>query len=131
MAFKGLVQDVNLEPHPHPVTELKPFLTFMMDWVSPIVPASLDKPKGFCFCMSVQVRYAHPASEVKDMRSKYLHAWKRRIMNHEELEEKLQAMLQSIQKNAHFVRHSSGLVLADVLTFPFKVCEYLPLAVQQ
>ena len=29
--------------------------------------------------------------------------------------------------NAHFVRQSSGLVLADVLSFRFKVCEYLPL----
>ena len=29
--------------------------------------------------------------------------------------------------NAHFVRQSSGLVLADVLSFRFKVCEFLPL----
>ena len=49
-------------------------------------------------------------------------------MNPEELEEKLDAMVGTILlHNAHFVRQSSGLVLADVLSFHFNVCEFLPL----
>ena len=49
-------------------------------------------------------------------------------MNHEQLEEKLDAIVGTILlHNAHFVRQSSGLVLADVLSFRFKVCEFLPL----
>ena len=36
-------------------------------------------------------------------------------MNHEELEEKIDAMVGTILlHNAHFIRQSSGLVLADV-----------------
>ena len=62
------------------------------------------------------------------MKPQYVHTGKRRLMNHEELEEKLDAMVGAILlHNALFVRQSSGLVLADVLTFRFKVCEYLPL----
>ena len=49
-------------------------------------------------------------------------------MNHEELEEKLDAMVATILlHNAHFDRQSSGLVLANVLSFPFKVSEFLPI----
>ena len=49
-------------------------------------------------------------------------------MNNEELEEKFDAMVGKILRpNAHFVRQSSGLVLADVLSVRFKVCEFLPL----
>ena len=49
-------------------------------------------------------------------------------MNHEELEAKLDGMVGAILlQNALYVRQSSGLVLADVVSFRFKVCEYLPL----
>ena len=104
------------------------FLKYMMDWVRPVVHATLDKMKGLSFWISVQVRYTHPAREVKDMKPQYLHTGKRRLMNHEELAEKLDAMVGAILlHNVLFVRQSSGLVLADVLSFRFKVCEYLPL----
>ena len=119
---------MKIEPHPHPITDLVHFLKDMMDWVRPVVHATLDKMKGLSFWISVQVRYTHPAGDVKDMRPQYLHTGKRRLMNHEELEEKLDGMVGTILlHNAHFVRQSSGLVLADVLSFRFKVCEFLPL----
>ena len=128
MALAGLVQDVNLEPHPHPVTDLMHFLKYMMDCVRPVGHAALDKMKGLSFWISLQVRYNHPAREVKDMKPQYLHTSKRRLINHEELEEKLDAMLGTILlHNAHFVRQSSRLVLPDVLTFRFKASEFLPL----
>ena len=99
-----------------------------MDWVRPAVHAALDKMKGLSFWISVHVRYTHPAREVKDTKPQYLHTGKRRLMNHEELEEKLDAMTGTILvHNADFVRQSSWLVLADVVTFRFKVCEFLPL----
>ena len=104
------------------------FLKYMMDWVRPVVHTTLDKMKRLSFWISVNVRYTHPAREVKDMKPQYLHTGKRRLMNHEELQEKLDAMVGPILlHNAHFVRQSSGLVLADVLSFRFKVCEFLPL----
>ena len=109
------------------VTELMHFLKYMMDWVRPVGHAALDKMKWLSFWISVQVRYTHPAREVKAMRPQYLHTGKRRLMNHEELEDKLQAIVETILLHkAHFVTQSSGLVLADVLTFGFKVCEFLP-----
>ena len=68
MALDGLVLDVKLEPHPHPVTDLMLFLKYMMEWVRPFVHAVLDKRKGLSFLISVQVRYTDPASEVKDLK---------------------------------------------------------------
>ena len=51
------------------------------------------------------------------MHPQYIHKGKRRLMNHQELEEKLEAMVGTILlRNAHFVRQSSGLVLAHVLS---------------
>ena len=128
MALDGLIQDVKMEPHPHPVTNLMHFLKDMMDWLRPTVHAALDKMKGLSFWISFQLRYTDHAREVKDMKPQYLHTGKRRFMNHEELLENLDAMLGTILlHNAHFVRQSSGLVLADVVSFRFKVCEFLPL----
>ena len=52
-------------------------------------------------------------------------------MNDEELE-KLDGMVGTILlHNANFVRQSSGLILADVLSFRFKVCQVLPLVVRE
>ena len=74
-----------------------------MDWVGPAVHAALDKLKGLSFWISVQVRYTHPVREVKDMKPQYLHIRKRRLMNHEELEENVDAMVGTILiHNAHF-----------------------------
>ena len=67
MALDGLIQDVKLEPHGHPITDLMHFLKNMIDWVRPVVHAALDKMKGLSFWISAQVRYTHPAREVKDM----------------------------------------------------------------
>ena len=104
------------------------FLKCRMDWVRTALQAALDKMKGLSFWISVQVRYTHPTREVKDMKPQYLHTGKRSLMNHEELEQKLDAMVGTILlHNAHFLSQSSGLVLADMLTFRFKVCEFLPL----
>ena len=104
------------------------FLKYMMDWVRPVVHATLDKMKGLSFWISVCVRYTHPAREVKGMEPQYLRTGKRRLMNQDELEAKLDAMQGAILlHNALYVRQSSGLVLADVISFRFKVCKYLPL----
>ena len=81
MALDGLIQDVKMEPHPHPVTDLMHFLKYPMDWLPPANHAALDKMKGLSFWISVQVRKTHPAREVKDMKPQYLHAGKRRLMN--------------------------------------------------
>ena len=63
------------------------------------------------------------------MQPQYLHTGERRVRNQEELEEKLEAMVGTIiLRNAHLVCQSSGLVLADVLSFRYKVCQFLPLA---
>ena len=60
------------------------------------------------------------------MHPQYIHKGKRRLMNHQELEEKLEAMVGTILlRNAHFVRQSSGLVLAHVLSVRYKGCEFL------
>ena len=41
MALDGLIQDVKLEPHPHPITDLMHFLKCMMDGcVQPCTPPS-------------------------------------------------------------------------------------------
>ena len=49
-------------------------------------------------------------------------------MKQQELQEKLAAMVGTIQlRKADFVRQSSGLVLVDVLSFQYKVSEFLPL----
>ena len=48
-------------------------------------------------------------------------------MNHEKLEEMMQAMVENLLRNAHFFPQSSGLLLADVLAFRYKVSELLPL----
>ena len=62
------------------------------------------------------------------MQPQYLHTGKRRLLNQVDLEEKVQAMVGNILlHNAHFIRQSAGLVLADVLTYRYKVCESLPL----
>ena len=62
------------------------------------------------------------------MKPEYIHTGKRRLMNHEELEKKLDAVVVTILLHiADFVRQSSLLVLADVLSFRFMVCEFLPL----
>ena len=58
---------------PHPVTDLMHFLTYMMDWVPPVVHATLHKMYGLGLWISVQFRYIHPAREVKDMKAPYLH----------------------------------------------------------
>ena len=89
MALDGLIQDVKMEPRPHPLTDLMHFLTYMMDWVRPTVHAALEKLKGLSFWISIEVRYTHRAREVKDMQPQYLHTGKRRLMNHEEVEEKM------------------------------------------
>ena len=61
------------------------------------------------------------------MKPQYLHTGKRRLINHEEFEDKMDSMVGTILlHNAQIVRLSSGLVLSDVLTFRFKVCEFLP-----
>ena len=84
--------------------------------------------KVLSFWISGQVRYTHPAREVKDMKPQYLPTGKRRLMNHEQFEEKLDAMVGTIPRhNADWVRQSSRLVLPDVLAFRFKMCEFLPL----
>ena len=115
----------------HPVTGLMQFLKYMMDWVRQVVHAALDKMKGLSFWISGHVRYSHPARETKYMRPQYLHTAKRRLMNDEELE-KLDGMVGTILlHNANFVRQSSGLILADVLSFRFKVCQVLPLVVRE
>ena len=85
MALDGLIQDVKLEPHTHPITYIIHFLRYMMDSVLPIVHATLDKMKGLSFWISMQVRYTHPAKELTDMRPQ-LHTGKRRLMKHHELE---------------------------------------------
>ena len=75
------------------------------------------------FWISVQVRYTHPAREVKQLKPQYLQRGKRRLMTQEELEERLDAMVGIINlHNAHFLCQTSGFVLADVLSFRLKVC---------
>ena len=62
------------------------------------------------------------------MRPEYLHKGKRRLINPDGLEERLNAFVAWVLvHNAHFVRQSSRLVLPDVLPFRNKVCEFLPL----
>ena len=85
MALDGLIQDVKLEPQTHAITDLMHFLKCMMDWGRPALHAALDKRKGRSFWISGQVRYSHPARDVKDTKPQYLHTGKRRFMNQEEL----------------------------------------------
>ena len=60
------------------------------------------------------------------MRPEYLHKGKRRLINPDGLEERLNAFVAWVLvHNAHFVRQSSRLVLPDVLPFRNKVCEFL------
>ena len=56
MALDGLIQDVKMEPHPPPVTDLMHFLKYMMDWVLPVMHAALDKMNGLSLWISVHVR---------------------------------------------------------------------------
>ena len=127
MALDGLMEVVKLEPHPHPVTDLMHFLEEMMDWLRQIVQAILDKAKGLTIWISVQVRSTQPDREIKDMRRQYRHTGKRRRLNQEELEDRVHAMVEPILLHkAHFLRQSSGRVLADFLTFSYKVCEFIP-----
>ena len=61
------------------------------------------------------------------MRPRYLHMAMRLAMN-QDLEEKMQDMVETILlRNADFDSQSAALVLADVLAFRYKVCEFLPL----
>ena len=96
MTFDGLIQDVKLEPHLHPITDLMHLLKNLMDCVRPVLHAALEAMKSLSLWISVQVRYSDPGKELREMGPQYLHTAKRRLMNQEELEVKLQAMVQTI-----------------------------------
>ena len=68
MAFEGLIHDVKLDPHTHPITVLMHCIKYMMDWVRPVGQPALDGMKGFGFWISVHFRYTQPAKELTDMR---------------------------------------------------------------
>ena len=58
----------------------------------------------------------------------FLHSGKRRLVHRSELESVLDEVDQALLiRNAHYNRQNSGLVLADVLNFRFKVTEFNPL----
>ena len=88
-----LFQDVNLEPHHDPVTDLMDFLKYMVDWIRPAVHAALDAMKRVGFSITLLFRYTHSAKELQDRHTQYVNTGKRHLMKQLELQEMMEAMV--------------------------------------
>ena len=118
MALGGLVQDVKYEPTNQPQKDLTRFLEALRNTIRPLLQKALESKHGVTFWVSLQVKYAHPSKEIKDMRPPFLHSGKRRLIHETELDSILDEITQAILiRNAHFNRQNPGLLLYDIVNF--------------
>jgi len=128
-ALDGLVQDIKMEVVEHPTRNLIQFLHAMRATLEQMIQQAIDQNKGITFWVAVHLKYTHPHKELLKMDPPYLNSGRLILVDPSGIQDKLDEIHRlMLDKNANFVRQSSGLVLDDILDFRFKVCEFNPLA---
>lgn len=126
----GLLQDTQLQTY-GPKNDLLIYLRNLTNHLEVAIKKILNQKKGIKFWVSLKVSYTHPAKPEQLPAIFHLHTGQLLLLNEFQLPDILDDIKSKIlQRNAHFIKEQSGLVLEKIHSARLRVSEYLPLAGQ-
>ena len=111
-----------------PQYDLEKYLKSLRSHLQKELATRFQRQKGILLWVSIKVKYLNPFKPQTEERPGYLHTGKKAFINPNEVDIKLDEMLDIIRaRNINFSRNESGLTLDEILKARVKFAKYNPL----